>query len=261
MSEDPQCIKLARLHSCAVDFQKSGVPADITSMPQAPRVRPDWSRGELGGKPNVDFYESQRALGVLFRNVILHSARKRKHSPAAITPWVPTWPNLVRYEEDRSLRDVLSCAIIQRLEEYPIFLNLNTKLAEETIIPLFKQYSHELSYICANFTLTSQPLTEEECWVGTISVRSSQHRVRSDLQARLREQTTLLVDRVREELKSDNLEEWLTLTWVAWRISRQQGDVTFGAKTYGFVALGSMFEALKAIDRRRDAEDSEDDYD
>lgn len=40
-TRDPHCLKLAELHSNAVDFSKSGRPVDITKLPKAPRYRPD----------------------------------------------------------------------------------------------------------------------------------------------------------------------------------------------------------------------------
>lgn len=259
MSEDPRCIQLAELHSCAVDFQKSGIAADITSMPKAPHIRPDWSRGELGGKNNVDFYESQRALGVLYRNVELPSVRRRQQDRTALGPVYSASQDLGPYELDQDLCDPISLAIIEELKYYRIFLNLNTDLANDTILPLFKHYAYQLRSICANHSLTSRPLTEEECLAGTISARTSQPRRRNDNQAHLREQCTQLVDEIRDELREEGLEEWLTNTWVAWRISRREGGRAFGAKTYGFIALGSMFEAFKAIKRRDDADDY--DYD
>lgn len=261
MSEDPECIQLAELHSCAVDFQKSGVAADISSMPKAPRIRPDWSQGELGGRQNVGFYESQRALGVLYRNVVLPSVRKRQQNPTAVGPLYSSSQDLGPYEFDHDLRDPISLAIIEQLTSFRIFLNLNTDLANNVIIPLFGYYAIELRSICANHSLTARPLTEEECWSGTISARTSQPRRRSDLQARLREQCTQLVDDIRDELKTNDLEGWLTRTWVAWRISRRHGGRAFGARTYGFIALGSMFEAFKAINRRDEADADSDDYD
>lgn len=38
---DPACIKLAELHSTAVDYSKTGIPVDWREMPRAPRSRPD----------------------------------------------------------------------------------------------------------------------------------------------------------------------------------------------------------------------------
>lgn len=37
----PDCVKLAELHSTAVDFSKTGIPVDLSSLPRANRFRPD----------------------------------------------------------------------------------------------------------------------------------------------------------------------------------------------------------------------------
>ncbi|XP_027151117.1 RNA-dependent RNA polymerase 1-like [Coffea eugenioides] len=57
------CLKLARLHSIAVDYPKTGVPAEI---PSHLRVRkfPDFME-----KPDRQTYESQNVIGKLFREV------------------------------------------------------------------------------------------------------------------------------------------------------------------------------------------------
>ncbi|EZF76853.1 hypothetical protein H105_01863 [Trichophyton soudanense CBS 452.61] len=39
---DQACLKLAHLHSVAVDYSKSGIAVDVLSIPRAPRVRPDF---------------------------------------------------------------------------------------------------------------------------------------------------------------------------------------------------------------------------
>lgn len=38
---DPDCIKLARLHSTAVDFSKTGIPVELNELPRAKKCRPD----------------------------------------------------------------------------------------------------------------------------------------------------------------------------------------------------------------------------
>ncbi|KAL7943797.1 RdRP domain-containing protein [Trichoderma barbatum] len=91
---DQECIKLAELHSTAVDYSKTGIPVAIQMLPKAPRMRPDflapappahvYDRGEIGhiGDPESDgddedgmgfskfkYYKSQKILGELYRGV------------------------------------------------------------------------------------------------------------------------------------------------------------------------------------------------
>jgi hypothetical protein len=93
-------------------------------------------------------------------------------------------------------------------------------------------------------------LTEEEAMVGTIVAKCSQPRKRRDLMAKLREQTNLLVTGIREDLLGDEdlpLERGLMRGWVAWELSAIHA---FGAKSFGWVALGGVFEAIKDIEER-----------
>eukprot|EP00814_Leptocylindrus_danicus_P018554 CAMPEP_0116022626 /NCGR_PEP_ID=MMETSP0321-20121206/11096_1 /TAXON_ID=163516 /ORGANISM="Leptocylindrus danicus var. danicus, Strain B650" /LENGTH=1212 /DNA_ID=CAMNT_0003493727 /DNA_START=209 /DNA_END=3844 /DNA_ORIENTATION=+ len=56
------CLELARLHSVAVDFAKTGVPAHLSNEVRAPRIYPDFMQNQ--SRPS---YESQGPLGKLFR--------------------------------------------------------------------------------------------------------------------------------------------------------------------------------------------------
>ncbi|QYT03795.1 RNA-dependent RNA polymerase [Trichoderma simmonsii] len=91
---DQECIKLAGLHSTAVDYSKTGIAVTIQELPKAPRGRPDflapapptrlYDRGEIDhiGDPESDgdgedgmginkqiYYKSQKILGELYRGV------------------------------------------------------------------------------------------------------------------------------------------------------------------------------------------------
>ncbi|TQD89626.1 hypothetical protein C1H46_024761 [Malus baccata] len=58
-----ECIELAKLFSCAVDFAKTGVPAKIPDHLR-PRDYPDFME-----KPNKRTYESSGVIGVLYRDL------------------------------------------------------------------------------------------------------------------------------------------------------------------------------------------------
>jgi len=126
---------------------------------------------------------------------------------------------------------------------------------------LFNRYASELRTICTTHTLTysrSSMLTEEEAVMGTIVAKCSQPRKRKDLMAKLREQTNLLVTAIREDLMGDEdlpLEDALTRAWVAWELSAVEKDA-FGAKSFGWVALGGIFEVIKDIEERDKQEGS-----
>jgi hypothetical protein len=53
-TRDSACIKLAEMHSAAVDYSKSGKPVQLSELGKAPRTRPDF----LAPAPPVQLYES-----------------------------------------------------------------------------------------------------------------------------------------------------------------------------------------------------------
>ncbi|OKL62275.1 hypothetical protein UA08_02862 [Talaromyces atroroseus] len=100
---DLKCLKLAELHSTAVDFSKTGTPVDVTQIPKYLPSRPDfmapgprvrvaesievidngneylWNDDNNGGvglddddddiRPPIRYYKSQRVLGYLYRMI------------------------------------------------------------------------------------------------------------------------------------------------------------------------------------------------
>jgi RNA-dependent RNA polymerase len=127
----------------------------------------------------------------------------------------------------------------------------SVKLAIESL----GRYSVELQGICACNAIQRRKamLSEEEAVVGTIVAKCSQRRRRRDAIAQLREQTSYLVKYVRDELSGDEDSspyDWLATAWAAWKVSRRLKD-RFGAHSYGWVALGEVFDAIKAIEQDR----------
>ena len=93
-------------------------------------------------------------------------------------------------------------------------------------------------------------MTEEEAVVGTIIEKTSQPRKRKETMAKLREHTDYLVKDIRTELAADEeepREAALTRAWLAWQLSSREHDL-FGAKSFGWVALASIFETIKDIE-------------
>eukprot|EP00981_Chlorochromonas_danica_P001993 scaffold409_cov167-Ochromonas_danica.AAC.25 len=67
MAKDEKCLLLASLHSTAVDFQKTGIAADLSPYQQLLRVTkyPDFLENNT-----KDEYESERILGKVYRRVV-----------------------------------------------------------------------------------------------------------------------------------------------------------------------------------------------
>ncbi|KAF9521102.1 hypothetical protein BS47DRAFT_1357042 [Hydnum rufescens UP504] len=240
MSEHPECLLLAQLASQAVDFAKSGVPANISLMPKLHfPSKLDWSAGEILRNSASEYHESKHALGVLYQGIELldinpaggkRGLNEDEDIAAALEELM-----VGSHLEDAVPHDEITALLRPELEPY-ITLTLTADISENEIIPQFTSFVLELQYICANHLDASTPHR-----------RRMLGRQRNDLQARLRQQCKALVDTTGEELSdTDGFEDWLLRAWVAWKVPRALGSA-FGAKSYGYVALGSMFEALRVL--------------
>ena len=261
--DDPDCITLARLHSDAVDYPKSGQPVSLEAIPRLKfRAKPDWNAPENVNVDSALFYESQRAIGRLFRAIDLPALRTAKR----------TQRNRRRQleQDDQTLEDEFENFHLHDANEDPVQMAVEARVSDLIDLPtdcsemvdcasqLFDRYVFELETICASHSLSparSARLSEEEAVVGTIVAKCSQPRKRRDLMAKMRELTDRLVRSVREELAGEDgaLTSSLERSWIAWRLSIIKKD-TFGAKSFGWVALGGIFEAIKEIEeavRRR----------
>lgn len=257
---DQDCMKLAELHSDAVDYPKSGQPVALNKIPKLKfKTKPDWNAPETVNTNNADYYESQRAIGKLFRAIelpaIQHS-HKPRHGRQRRRAGTGGIAQLTRLLDDVAFADdPVHMAIEDRVFEFlppdqPAYLTPGT---EEHVEEIFGQYSSELRSICAVNTLSqarSASLREEEAMIGTIIQQTSQPRKRKDMMAKLREQTDILVRGVREGLAGDDEmlpEESLERAWLAWQLSIKERQC-FGAHSFGWVALGAIFEAIKEIE-------------
>jgi hypothetical protein len=168
-------------------------------------------------------------------------------------------------EDELSLEAVLEAVHLEDVDENNIRCAVSTRVSDfidthsvlnaaslNTARQLFDRYTVELQAICDSHTLfpnRSSTLSEEEAVVGTIVAKCSQPRKRRNLMARMRELTDQLVRAIRDELTGDDesLYGALERAWVAWNLSLQKGDI-FGAMSFGWVALGGIFEAIKEIE-------------
>ena len=264
-----ECLKLAELHSRAVDFQKSGVPVDHRELPRAPRLRPDYLQpvGELSLAQEERFYRSKRVLGQLFRAIDLPPEPARRVSRS-----------LTRFDREGSVCNavpsrargtasslVIETAILFELEKLNFYLSTSDDddaIAKE----LFNTYVIELEQICANNSLSrrhDRGLTEHEAFCGLITLAVLQKRKRDDAASKLRDQvrkrfsmtsrrlsfilqTTILADGVLAELKLKKTDAWLNRSFAAWRAGVTIAPA-FGGATFSYLALLSVMEAICAL--------------
>lgn len=258
------CQKLCQIHSDAVDYPKSGTAVAPSTVPKPPRHdhKPDWHAPEtvnLDGAYN--FYESQKAIGKLFRAIDLPDVRP--HNPAKRRQRQHVQDDATEPDLDEVFAalcigdrhdDALESAVKNRVAEF-ISVDPHSEYVELAIDSLGR-YSIDLQGICACNTIQRHKtamLSEEEAVVGTIVAKCSQRRRRRDAMAQLREQTSYLVKFVQGELaggEDTSQHEWLASAWAAWKVSRHLKD-RFGAHSYGWIALGEVFSAMKAIEQEQ----------
>jgi RNA-dependent RNA polymerase len=118
---------------------------------------------------------------------------------------------------------------------------------------LYCNYASQLQTLCADHTLSHERnamLTEEEAVVGTIMAKCSQPRKRKDLMSKMREQATTLVDGVRFDISGEEGTlpgKSMERAWVAFRIASME-DETFGARSFAWIAMGEIFDAIRTIE-------------
>ena len=258
---DKKCLKLAELHSQAVDYQKSGNPVPWNIIPTT-KGKPDWDAPEIMyPEDQEEYYESSRAIGQMFRDIDLPAMRTyynagRAHGEASDDEFDPD----IALDEDieglealrinRDERDPVTSAL---LECHPEYLgNVGGGRQIDFIPDLFQQFQSELEDMARSNALTRKgKLIEEELLLGTILARTSQPRQRKNLMARMRESSAHLVERIRDELEGgkDRLPPniYLDRSWAAWLLSVDEKD-TFGARSFGFIALSCVLEAINELE-------------
>lgn len=147
--------------------------------------------------------------------------------------------------------DYLFSVVETHVQDF-IDINWTRDEAEEaSVSQLFKRYASELHGICASSSLSrtrSALISEEEAIVGTIAQKSSQPRKRKDMMAKLREDTDVLVRGIREGLGEGASTTYLERAWMAWELSVTQTRIKeFGAQSFGWVALGAIFDAIREL--------------
>jgi RNA-dependent RNA polymerase len=257
-------LKLSQLHSDAVDFQKSGRPVPMDNVPRLLfRAKPDWNAPETVNPDSARYYTSTKAIGHLFRAINLPSLedaavqaraqkkqmrRRRRGDLAGLEEAMAELSIGIEGADE----DPVAIVLRARISEYLEMDDTEDDTMLASVGDLFEKYTSELRYICATHSLAQRrkgvPLTEEEVMVGTIVAQTSQPRKRKEVMGKMRDQSAILVNAIRGELAGDDempMEMWLKKAWIAWRFSMVEADNdTFGAKSFGIIAIGSVSNLL-----------------
>lgn len=121
--------------------------------------KPDWHAAEVVAPREVDYYESIRALGQLYRAVSLKTPPEREKEEST---------------DPRS--DNITLALRPKVLGILPDLHVVEATKEDEILRIFDHYQDELLYICSTHVITNQPgarLTEEEIVTGTIVAKAS----------------------------------------------------------------------------------------
>ena len=159
---DADCVKLAQLHSIAVDYPKTGKHVDFKDIPSLEsNRRPDWYANELKDD-DPELYQSDRHIGHLFRAIEL--------------PALPQAGKLARRqrrrirrdeEEDINSSDVLQAlsddrAVLSRLLRPKIsthvglddFVNGRPTDIIDELLDVFDRYWFDLQSLCKASSLS-----------------------------------------------------------------------------------------------------------
>ncbi|KAL0940271.1 RNA-dependent RNA polymerase [Colletotrichum truncatum] len=195
----PDCLKLAEMHSTAVDFSKTGIPVNPSEIPKAGRARPDFfapapparlydreqielmdddneasdDDEDMSG-PSYSYYKSEKILGVLFRNV-----DEKK-----------IWDEDIRTIVSKSGPSVWSqlAGLIQRKVDVYSEGRVSWKTKRDDAKRLRDIYEDTISNFMVEYSESyMKPLTEVEVFCGSIFNRSgSQTRRQKDNSKKLK---------------------------------------------------------------------------
>ena len=238
---DERCIKLARLCRTALDYATNGITVEIDNRVPKPFIKskPDWQRPEVPSSSSrqVDYYESGRALGHLFRNIDMHE--------------LPEGIPLASLDEIGPLEDAISRALApliqSALETTPGSIEIESVRTED----LYTRYASEMRFVCVTHGVSSSPdahLSEEEVVLGTILEKCGQPRWRADRADRMRTHAETLASDLRAQivavyspLTAEELRGGLRDAWAVWGWAQHHREKPF-IQSFSLVALGLVLE-------------------
>ncbi|KAG0706502.1 RdRP-domain-containing protein [Suillus ampliporus] len=266
-----QCIQLANFASQALDFPKSGTPVSFRSIPWLPRSqpRPDFLAREGANLTSSEqFYKSPKLLGELFRRVPVKQGIPQQ------------WNRDYSPSDGATVETALSRVDLRNLGLSGL-TDPSGELVEEMTY-LLNAYCEQLLVIGQAHTISKNKdihVSEAELVSGTIMANWSDHQRRRNAVSAMNLQTQELVRAVRAEFQAKDLglsetetyeeedyEDWtfreeldeteqrrmaetFQRSWAAWCVAEDtlQGDPsTFGAQSFGLIALGRMLDVVKA---------------
>ncbi|KAF8471693.1 RNA dependent RNA polymerase-domain-containing protein [Kalaharituber pfeilii] len=202
----PDCLKLAEMHSTAVDFPKTGIKVEMSELPKCGRARPDFmapgphllvdrlvnryeeERDARDGEEDGDeyghlptrYYESQKILGKLYRAIDEREFVSEVHSETRRQNLIlDVWDYIVTFVTDK---------------DYP--LTVPWRAYKEFAEELKESYEDEVRSMMRNFSTTpsAEPLREVEVFIGSIVGKGKQNRREKDSSMAMKDEFDRLVE-------------------------------------------------------------------
>jgi RNA-dependent RNA polymerase len=179
-----ECMQLAEAASHAVDFPKTGTPADFTSLPRPPgEERPDFLAPEtVDSVDNTLYYPSEKLLGILFRSVP-EAKRPEFRNDTSNTP-----------SDGNRIFDALMEIDLSELGLPP--LEPPPDDLREEMQQLLEAYSEHLASIARRYSISksrSAYISEAGLISGTITAKWSDHRKRREAVIAMNMQVCIII--------------------------------------------------------------------
>jgi RNA-dependent RNA polymerase len=252
-------MKLARLCSQAVDYEKNGNPVDIhNNLPKLLiKFKPDWHKAEVTGAQHIDYYVSERALGYLYRNIKLNDP-KEPVEDLSVEASGGTAPleDPISHKVAPLVRSTLKTT--RDDVDDPSDLDQSSDADSGHAEQLHAHYAREMRFICMTHTLIGVPdvrLMEEEVVLGTILAYCTQLRWCTDRSYRMKLHAEELVNDIRTQVVPQREEEspteeqlctGLRRAWAAWCWAQNHQDEDY-IESFALLVLGIVFDCVKLL--------------
>ncbi|KAJ9137901.1 RNA-dependent RNA polymerase [Pleurostoma richardsiae] len=200
-TRDPDCVKLAELHSTAVDFSKTGIPVDLNTLPRADRSRPDFlapgphtvihdkSEVQLQEQkilksddmddnddvaPPFQYYKSEKILGKLYRAIDEGKVWDQDVQRKPVAGGTPFWDDFIASIQTR-------CTAIANLDwRFRVEEAMRIRFVyEEAIFTVMKDFSEH----------PTDHISELEVFIGSVMSKTGiQTRRQLDRSLKLRDE-------------------------------------------------------------------------
>lgn len=219
-----------------------------------------------------DYYESKKVLGKLFRQIPADKIDVYHHTHTGIVSHAASRsrPNKGQPFDKLDPSETISKAVrraLKRAQGRPIHPDMS--LLEE-FKALLRTYGEDLMKICKLNTLSRKKdrhLSEAEAFLGVITDATIEKRMKKETINRLEMQTEALFDSVkaaiigfrddegyesdvvlldadRDDPQAIERDRQINRAYTAWYVSTQAEPRTFGAHSFGFLALGVLLPRI-----------------